>query len=102
MRSGSRHPWINDDQTGAVELLALQHMLQRHRVRRRRIDAHDDDGPGIADVVVAVGHRAVVPGIGHAGNGGGMADARLMIDVVGTPERGKHAIEIGAFVGEFR
>ena len=42
---------------------------------------------GVADVVVAVGHRAVAPGIGHARDGGRMADARLVVDVVGAPER---------------
>jgi len=54
----------------------------------------------VADVVVAVGHRAVAPGIGYAGNRGRMADARLVIDVVGAPERCKLAKEVGALVGE--
>src|ERR1700751_977942 len=31
-----------------------------------------------------------------------MTDTRLMVRVVGAPERGKLAIEIGALVGEFR
>ena len=42
---------------------------------------------GVADVVEAVGHRAVAPGIGHAGDGRRMADARLVVGVVGAPER---------------
>src|SRR5512132_1501141 len=29
-----------------------------------------------------------------------MADARLMVDVVGAPERGELAVEVGTFVGE--
>src|SRR5437870_10143490 len=56
---------------------------------------------GVADIVVAVGHRAVAPGVGHAGDRGRMADARLMVDVVGSPERPELAIEIGRFIGEF-
>ena len=76
-----------DDEVRAVELLAFEQMLQRHRMRFRRIAAHDDHGLGVADVVVAVGHRAVAPGIGHAGDGRRMADARLMVDVVRAPER---------------
>ena len=55
----------------------------------------------VANVVVAVRHRAVAPGIGDAGDGGGMADTRLMIGVVGAPECHKLAIQIGGFVGEF-
>ena len=92
---------IDDDHVGAVELLAFQNVLQRHRVRLGRIAAHDHDGLGIANVVVAVGHRAVAPGIGYAGDGGGMTDARLMIGIVGPPERGELAVEVGGFVGEF-
>ena len=102
MRGGARQPRIDDDEVGAVELLAFQQVLQRHRMRLRRIAAHDDHGLGVADVVVAVGHRAVAPGVGDAGDGGRMADTRLMVGVVGAPERRDLAEEIGAFVGEFR
>ena len=63
------------------------------------IAAHDDDGLGIADVVEAVGHRAVAPGIGHAGDGGRMTDARLMIGIVGAPERAELSDQIRALVG---
>ena len=83
-----------------VELLAFQQMLQRHRMRFRRIAAHDDLRLGIADVVEAVGHRAVAPGIGHAGHRRRMADARLVVLVVGAPERRQLAEQISAFVGE--
>ncbi len=100
VRRRARHPRIDDDHVGAVELLALENVLQRHRMRLGGIAAHDHDGPGVADIVVAVGHRAVAPGIGHAGDGGGMTDARLMVGIVGSPERGELAVEIGGFVGE--
>ena len=100
MRGGAGQARIDDDEVRAVELLAFEQVLQRHRMRLRRIAAHDDHGLGVADVVVAVGHRAVAPGIGHAGDGGRMADARLVIDVVGAPERRELAVEIGALVGE--
>ncbi len=101
MRRGARHSRIDDDHVGAIELLAFQNMLQRDRMRLGRIAAHDHDGLGVADIVVAVGHRAVAPGIGYAGDGGGMTDARLMIGIIGSPERGELAIEIGGLVGEF-
>ena len=102
VRGGARHARIDDDEVRLVELLAFQQVLQRNRMRFRRIAAHDDHGLGVADVVEAVGHRAVAPGIGHAGDGGRMADARLVVAVVGAPERRKLAEDISAFVGEFR
>src|ERR1700690_3940021 len=55
---------------------------------------------GVADVIVAVGHRAITPRVGHASDRRGMADARLTIGVVRSPEGGELAIEIGRFVGE--
>ncbi len=97
---GPRHPRIDHDHIGAVELLAFEDMLQRNRMRLGGIAAHDEDGLGVADVVVAVRHRAIAPRIGHAGDGGRMANARLMIRVVRPPEGGKLAVEIGRFVGE--
>jgi hypothetical protein len=98
---GACHPGIDDDHVGPVELLALQDMLQRHRMRLGGIAAHDYDGFAITDVVVTVRHRPVAPRIGYAGDSGGMTDARLMVGVVGSPERRKLPIEIGGFVGEF-
>src|SRR6185437_1284686 len=81
----ARQAWINDDDVRFFELCALDQMLQRHRMGLGRIAAHDDLGLGITNVGVAVGHRAVAPGIGHAGDGGRMTDARLVVGVVGTP-----------------
>src|SRR6185437_5817544 len=82
-----RQARIDDDDIGLLKLGSFDQVLQRHRVRFRRIAAHDDLGLGVADVGVTVGHRAVAPCIGHAGDGGRMADARLVIGVVGAPER---------------
>ena len=101
VRGGARQARIDDDEIRVIELGAFKNMLQRHRMRFRRIAAPDDDGLGIADIVEAVGHRAVAPGIGHAGDGGRMADARLMIGIVGAPEGAKLSEQIGTFVGHF-
>ncbi len=101
VRCRARHPRIDDDHVGAVELLAFKDVLQRHRMRLRRIAAHDHDGLGIADVVVAVGHGAVAPGIGDAGDRSGVTNAGLMIGVVGSPERSELAVEVGSLIGEF-
>ena len=99
MRRGARQARIDDDEIRPIELGAFEDMLQRHRMRFRRIAAPDHDGLGVADVVEAVGHRAVAPGIGDAGDRGRMADAGLMIGVVGAPEGAELAEQIGAFVG---
>ena len=101
MRRRPRHARVDHDHVGAVEFLAFENMLKRDRMRLRRIAAHQQDGLGVADVVVAVRHRAIAPGVGDPGDGGGMADARLMIGIVGSPEGGEFAVEVGGFVGEF-
>ncbi len=101
MRRGAREARLDDDEVRPVDLLADQQVLQRHRMGFGRIAAHDDQRLGVLDVVVAVGHRAVAPGIGNPGDGGRMADARLVVDRVGAPEGCEFAAEIGALVGEF-
>ena len=101
VRGGPGQARIGDDEIGPVQLLAFEQMLQRHRMRLGGIAAQEEQRLGVADVGVAVGHRAVAPGVGDAGDGGGVADARLVVRVVGAPERGELAVEIRAFVGEF-
>ena len=70
MRGGARQARIDDDDVRLVEFGAFNEMLQRHRMGFGRIAAHDDLRLRIPDVVEAIGHRAVAPGIGHAGDGG--------------------------------
>src|SRR5205823_14802155 len=84
-----------------VELRALKEMLQRYRMGLGGIAAPDDLCFRVAYVVEAVGHRAVAPGIGYARDSRRMADARLVIGVVGPPEGAELAEQVGAFVGEF-
>src|SRR3984893_18182660 len=100
MRGRAWHPRIDHDHVGAIELLAFKNVLKRNRMRLRWIAAHDENGLGIANIVVAVRHRAIAPGIGDPGDRGGMTDARLMIGIVGSPERRELAVEIGGFIGE--
>ena len=90
---------IDDDDVRLFHLGAFEQVLQRHRMGLGRVAAHDHLRFGVADVGVAVRHRAVAPGIGHAGDGGRMADARLMVRVVGAPEGAKLAEQVRAFVG---
>ena len=63
---GSGQARVDDDKVGLLKLLALEQMLQRYRMRLGRITAHDDLGLRIPDIVEAVGHRAVAPGVGYA------------------------------------
>jgi len=100
MGRGARHPRIDDDHIGAVELLAFQDVLQRDRMRLRRVAAHDHNGPGIANIVVAVGHRPVAPGVAHTRDRGRVTDPRLVVGVVRSPERGQLAVQIRRLVGE--
>src|SRR4051795_5653151 len=69
-------------------------------MRLGRIAAEEKQGFGVAYVGVAIGHRAVAPGIGYAGDGGGMADASLVVGVIGAPERRKFSVQISCFIGE--
>src|SRR5690606_12239891 len=78
-----------------------QHVLQRHRMGFRRVAADLEDRPRIVQVVIAVGHRAVAPGVGYAGDCRRVADARLMVDVVGTPIGGELADQVGLLVAVF-
>src|SRR5260370_29871435 len=66
------------------------------------ISAPNDLGLRIPDVIEAVGHRPVAPGVSYPGDRRRMADPRLMIGIVGAPEGAELAEKIGALVGEFR
>ena len=101
VRRGSRHSRVDDNEIRAVELLALQNVLQRNRMRLGGVAAHQQNSLGVADVVIAVGHRAVAPGVGYPSDGGGVTDPGLVIGIVGSPEGGELAVEVGRFVGEF-
>jgi hypothetical protein len=83
-----------------ARLSSFKDMLKRNRMRLGGIAPHLQNGLGIANIVVAVGHRAIAPGIGDPGDRGGMADARLVVGVVGSPEGRELAVEVGGFVGE--
>ena len=102
VRRGAREARVEHEHVGAVDLLAGQDVLQRHRMGFGGIRAHEDDGLRVAHVVVGIRHRAVAPGVGDAGDGGGVADTGLVVDRVGAPERRELAEQIAAFVGEFR
>jgi hypothetical protein len=100
MGRGSRETRIDDDHLGAV-LLTLEDMQQGHRMRFGRVGADEEHRLAVVHVVVGVGHRAVAPGVGYAGNGGGVANARLVIDVIGTPHRSEFPEQVSLLIAEF-
>ena len=90
MRRGAGIARIGDNQPGAV-FLAAQDMLHRHRMGFGGVGADEKHRLAIMHIVVGIGHRPVAPGVGDPGDGGGMANPRLMIHIVGAPKRGEFA-----------
>ena len=80
--------------------LALQDVLHGDRMRLGRIGAEQDHRLRIVHVVVGIGHRAVAPRVRDARDRRGVADARLVVAVVGAPERVELAEQVGLLVAE--
>ncbi len=96
-RRGAGKARIGHDHLAAV-LLGVQRVQHRHRVRLGRVRAEEQQALRVLLVVVRVGHRAVAPGIGDAGDGGRMADARLVVGVVGAEQAHELAQQVGLLV----
>ena len=79
-------------------LLGVQHVQHRHRMRLGGVGADEEHRLRVLHVVVRVRHRAVAPGVRHAGDRRGVADARLVVAVVGAPERDELAQQLGLLV----
>ena len=88
---------VGDNDLGTV-FLGVQGVQHGNGVRFGGIRAEEEQTLRILLVVVGIGHGAVTPGIGNPGDRGGMADARLVIDVVRSPERDPFAHQIRLFV----
>jgi hypothetical protein len=93
----AREARVDDDHL-AAGFLGMQHVQHRHRVRFGRIRADVQRSLAVLHVVVGVGHRAIPPRVGHAGHGGGVADARLVVAVVAAPHRHPLAQQVRLFV----
>ena len=101
MRSGAGETRVDHDHRCIVFLLGLEDVLQRYRVRLGRVGTNQQDRARLVDVVVAVGHCTVAPGVGNTRDRGRVTDARLVVDVVGAPHRGELAVQVGLLVVEF-
>jgi hypothetical protein len=100
VRGGSCEARVADDERRIVLLLGLEQVLQRHRMRLGRIAADEEHRLRLHDVVVGVRHGAVAPRVRDARDGRGVADARLVVAVVGAPEGVELAEQVGLLVGE--
>ena len=87
VRGGAREARIADDHRRVVLLLGLEQVLQRHGMRLGGVAADEEHRLRLHDVVVGVRHGAVAPRVRDARDRGGVADARLVVAVVGAPER---------------
>ena len=88
---------VGDDDL-AAGLLRMQHVQHRHRVRLGRVRTHEPDRFRVLHVVIGVGHRAVTPGVGDARDRGRVADARLVVGVVGAEQAHELAHQVGLLV----
>ena len=98
MRSGARETRIDDDQRCIVAFRGTEHVLHGYRVCLGWVATDDQDRLAVMNIIVGVGHGTVAPGIGDAGDRGGMTDTCLVVHVIGTPHGGKLAEQIGLFV----
>ena len=97
----AREARVDDDQLAAV-LLAAQHVLHRDRMGLGGVAADEEHRLAQVHVVVGIGHRAVAPGVRDTRHRGRVADARLVVDVVGAPQRGELAVQVRLLVRELR
>ncbi len=89
--------WIDDDHL-AAGFLRMQNVQHRYRMRFRSIGADKHGRLRVLNIVVAVRHRAITPGIGDAGHRGRVADARLVVAVIAAEEGGELAQQRRLFV----
>jgi hypothetical protein len=93
-------PRVTDDQRSVVLLLRLEDVLNRDRVRLRGIAPDQEHGARFLDVVEAVRHRAVAPGVRYTRDRGRVTDPRLVVAVVAAPEGVELAEQIRLLVVE--
>ena len=101
VRRRAREARVDDDELAAV-LLAAQDVLHRDGMRFGGIAADEEHRLAQVHVVVRVGHRAVAPGVRDTCDGGRVADARLVVDVVRAPQRRELAVQVRLLVRELR
>ena len=88
---------INHDHL-AAGFFGVQHVQHAHRVGFSGVRADVQRRLAVLHVVVGIGHGAVAPCVGHAGHSGRVADAGLVVGVVGAPEADELAHQIGLLV----
>ncbi len=98
---GAGEARVDHDHLGA-QFLGVQEVQHRDRVRLGRIRADEHHGLRVMKVVERVRHGAIAEGLGHAGDGGRVADARLVVAVVRAPEGRPFAQQVSLLVAVLR
>ena len=85
----------------AAVFLGMQHVQHADRMRLSSVRANVQRALAVLHVVVGVGHGTITPCVGHTGYCGGVANAGLVIAVVGAPKADEFAQQISLFVVVF-
>ena len=73
-------------------------MQKRNWVRLSGVTAKQNNRTRILNVVHAVGHRTVAPGVSNTRNRGRVTDTRLVISIISSPESVELTEQISLFV----
>ncbi len=95
---GAGEARVNNDDLAAVLLFGGKQVEHGNRMRLCGIRTDVQRCLRIAHVVVAVGHGAVAPCVGHTGHRGGVANAGLVVGVVRAQEGHELAQQVGLLV----
>ena len=98
---GAREARIDDDHARAL-FLRMQDHLHRHGMCLGRVGAEEHHRLRVEHVVERVRHRAIAERVGNARDGRRMTDARLVIAVVGAPQRHELAQQVRLLVAVLR
>src|SRR4029450_6481775 len=77
---GPGEPRVDVDDLGAAPF-RLHHVLEAHRVGLRHVGALDDDAIGVAQILQESGGPAAAEAGSQTGNGGGVSNTRLVLDL---------------------
>src|SRR5690606_18914015 len=82
-RTGSGEPWVNVDDDGAPKL-RLHHPLEPNRVALGHVGALDDDAVRVGEVLLERRSAAAAERSPQTGDGGGVSNAGLVLDLYRT------------------
>ena len=90
--------WVNHHHGSVIFGLRFNHPLEAHRMRFRRVAAHDQHHVGVFDIHPVIGHRAAAKGWRQRRNGRPVAQSRLAVDGDHAQAAGKFTVEDPGFI----